>query len=136
MRRLLPWVVLLLGAIPGGAVAASPTVQLAIVHVFQGCHSWGRADSTPLSPKQVVVLRKGARLSIRINCPMDFTFSQLAGPPLQLGDPVTHTGTIRTIVFPRAGTYTLQATNVQSSEQQGLQTLGTDNVLVLTVRVR
>ncbi|MBV8257825.1 MAG: hypothetical protein JOZ56_06310 [Actinobacteria bacterium] len=120
----------------GGAVAASPAVRLAIVHAVQGCHVWGTADSQPLGPTHTLALRRGTALQIRVDCPMDFTFSQLAGPPLELGDPVTHTGTIRTIVFAKPGLYKLQAVNVQSSAQQGLQTLGADNVLVLSVRVR
>jgi len=36
----------------------------------------------------------------------------------------------------RKGVYRLKAVNVESSAQQGLQTLGPDNTLVLTVRVR
>ena len=137
MRRFLPWLAALAAFLvpTGGAAAASPTIRLAIVHVVQGCHSWGKLDSTPLRAKQVLVTKRGARLQIRINCPMDFTFSQLAGPKLNLGDPLTHTGTVRTIVFPKAGTYSLRAVNVQSSEQQGLQTLGPDNMLTLTVKI-
>lgn len=137
VRRLLPFVVALAAFLlpAGGAAAASPTVRLAIIHVVNGCHVWAKADSTPLSAKHVVVVKRGGRLQIRINCPMDFVFSQLAGPKLDLGDPLTHSGTVRTIVFRKAGTYTLRAGNVQSSEQLGLQTLGPDNQPVLTVKV-
>jgi hypothetical protein len=138
MRRLLPWLAALaaLAVVPTGAAAiASPTVRLTIVHVVQGCHSWGKTDSTPIAPRHVVAVRRGGRLQIRVNCPMDFTFTQTAGPRLRLGDPVTHSGTVRTIVFPRLGTYRLRAVSVQSSAEMGLQTLGTDNVLLLTVRV-
>ena len=67
---------------------------------------------------------------------MDFDFSQTTGPKLALGDVRTHTGTVRTIVFKKAGVYKLRAKNVQSSEEQGLQTLGADNALTLTVVVK
>jgi len=42
---------------------------------------------------------------------------------------------VRTLVFAKRGLYKLQATNVESSEQMGMTTLGPDNVLVLTVQV-
>ena len=67
---------------------------------------------------------------------MDFEFRQLRGPRVALGNPRTTAGTSRTIVFRKAGTYVLTATNVQSSAEQGLQTLGADNVLTLTVVAR
>jgi hypothetical protein len=46
------------------------------------------------------------------------------------------TGTSHTITFAKRGLYKLKAVNVQSSEEMNLQTLGPDNALVLTVRVR
>ena len=80
-------------------------------------------------------MKRGTRLQIRINCPMSFDLVQLAGPALALGDPRSYSGTVRTIVFAKKGVYKLQATNVESSAQMGMTTLGADNVLVLTVRV-
>ena len=53
-----------------------------------------------------------------------------------LGDPRWHTGTTRTIVFRKPGVYRLSGKNVQSSGEMGLQTLGSDNTLSLTVVVR
>jgi hypothetical protein len=139
MRRVLPWLAAataLVAAPTGGAAVLSPTVRLAIVHVFQGCHVWGTVDSSPLGPARTLVVRRGTRLQIRVSCPMDFTFRQTAGPRLALGDPLTHTGTVRTIVFERPGLYRLRAVSVQTSEEMGLQTLGPDNTLRLTVRVK
>ena len=80
-------------------------------------------------------MKHGTRLQIRVNCPMSFNFAQLAGPKLALGDPLSQPGTVRTIVFAKKGVYKIQATNVESSEQMGLKTIGADNVLRLTVRV-
>jgi hypothetical protein len=116
------------------AVAApSKTIQLAIVHTVQGCHIWqtshGQAAATSLK------LKKGDRITIRVSCPMDFQLVQVKGPKLVLGDPTLHTGTQRTFAFPKRGVYVLRATNVQSSADMGLQTLGPDNVLRLTVTV-
>jgi hypothetical protein len=122
--------------VPAGAAAVvSPTVRMTIVHVVQGCHSWGDVASNALGPSRTIALKRGAKLQIRVNCPMSFDLVQLAGPALALGDPRLYSGTARTIVFAKKGVYKLQATNVESSTQMGMTTLGTDNVLVLTVRV-
>jgi hypothetical protein len=119
----------------GGAAAASSTVRLTIVHVVQGCHVWGDVDGNPGAASQTLKVKRGARVAIRVNCPMSFNFVQLAGPKLALGAPLTQPGTVRTIVFAQRGVYKLQATNVESSEQMGMTTLGADNVLLLTVKV-
>jgi hypothetical protein len=139
MGRILPWLAagsVLVAAPTGGAALLSPTVRLAIVHVVQGCHVWGTVDSRPLGPARTLVVRRGTRLEIRVSCPMDFTFRQTAGPRLALGDPLTHTGTVRTIVFRKRGLYRLRAVSVQTSAEMGLQTLGPDNTLRLTIRVK
>ncbi len=112
--------------------AASPAVRLSILHFVRGCHVW----STNHQPTAKITLKHGTTLEIRVSCPMDFSFAQTAGPKLSLGDPVTHAGTVRRIVFRKVGVYRLAATNLQSSEEQGLQTLGPDNGLKLTVVVR
>jgi hypothetical protein len=135
--RLLPALVAgaALALVPaGGALAASPTLRMEIVHVVQGCHVWSTAKGQA-GPATKVTLKRGTRLQIRVSCPMDFDFLQIAGPKLALGDPRTHTGTVRTIVFKKAGVYRLTAKNVQSSTEMGLQTLGADNTLRLTVVV-
>ncbi len=136
MRKL----VLLLGvsvalvAIP--TAIASPTVRLTLIHVMRGCHVWGTADSRPLGASRTVELKRGGRLEIRISCPMAFDVTQVAGPKLDLGDSRWESGTAHTLVFAKKGLYRLRAVNVQSSAEMGLQTLGPDNVPVLTVRVR
>ncbi len=120
---------------PVGAIAAStPSFRMSIVHYVRGCHVW---KTTGLrGTKATVTVKRGTRVEIRLSCPMDFDFRQLRGPRLVLGNPRTSAGTSRTIVFRRAGTYVLIARNVQSSAEQGLQTLGADNVLSLTVVAR
>jgi hypothetical protein len=116
------------------AVAApSKTVQLAIVHTVSGCHIWQTAHAHGSST--ALTLHKGDRITLRVSCPMDFRLVQVRGPRLSLGDPTLHTGTQRTITFSRRGVYVLQARNVQSSADMGLQTLGPDNSLRLTITV-
>jgi hypothetical protein len=124
----------LLGAL--FAVAApSKTVQLAIVHTVRGCHVWQSAAHN-VGAMTSVRVAPGGKVTVRISCPMDFTLEQVSGPRLALGDPTLHTGTQRTFRFAARGVYVLRATNIQSSEQMGMQTLGPDNVLRLTVTVR
>ena len=132
MRRILlvSAAAVLLTAAPG---AASSTIRMEIVHYFRGCHVWSRASV--VGPSARVTTPHGARLTIRISCPMDFDLSQTAGPPLNLGSRRLYAGTTTAIVFKRRGVYKLIAKNVKSSVEAGLQTLGDDNLLSLTVRV-
>jgi hypothetical protein len=111
----------------------SKTVALKIIHAVSGCHVWQTTHT--LGASGTLTLQAGDKIVLRVNCPMDFTITQVRGPRLALGDPTLHTGTTRTLVFVKRGTYVLRAVNLQTSEQQGLQTLGTDNVLKLTVKV-
>lgn len=118
------------------AVSASPTVRMTLIHVMRGCHVWGTADSRALGASHTVVLKRGGRIEIRINCPMAFDVTQLAGPKLALGASPWQSGTAHTLVFKKPGLYRLKAVNVQTSEELGLQTMGPDNVPLLIVRVR
>jgi hypothetical protein len=115
----------------GVAEGAASSVRLAILHVVRGCHVW----STSKKHTATVTVQVGGRVVIRPSCPMDFDFRQVAGPRLNLGDPRTHAGTARTIVFRKAGTYKLVVHNVQSPEEAGLETLGVNDTLRLTVVV-
>jgi hypothetical protein len=124
---------LALAVVTFAVAAPSKTVQLAIVHTVRGCHIWQTTRN--VGPAGVVTLSRGGRIQLRVNCPMDFRLVQVRGPAVVLGDRTLHAGTTRTIVFRRRGTYVFSATNLQSSEQVGLQTLGPDNALRLTVRV-
>jgi hypothetical protein len=122
-------------AAPAGGAVASTTVRLAIAHVASHCHVW-RTSTKLLGPSTRIVVKPGARLVIRSDCPMDFDFAQTRGPLLPLGNPRTYAGSTRVITFRKAGTYRLIATNVQTPEERGLVTLGAPNTLTLIVVVR
>ena len=136
MRRASILVLLTLAlVVPSAAHAAkAPTLALSIIHVFRGCHVW-TLGSKNVGPTPVLRTKPGARMTLRISCPMSFDLMQTSGPKLALGSPRLAPGTTRTIVFRKAGKYRLLARNVETSEEMGLQTLGPDNVLRLTVRV-
>ena len=135
------WLVLALATIvlfvptPGSAAVASATVRLVISHVFENCHVWTIA-TRELGASAKIVVKRGTKVVIRSDCPMDFDFVQTKGPRLALSDPRTYAGSSRTIVFRKAGVYRLTATNVQTPEERGLTTLGDPNTLSLTVVVK
>lgn len=122
-------------AVPTGGAAVSPTVRLAIAHVASHCHVWTTSAKT-LGASTRITVKRGTRLVVRSDCPMDFDFAQTRGPRLALGNPRTYAGSTRTITFRKVGVYGLTATNVQTPEERGLVTLGAANTLTLTVVVR
>ena len=134
MKKLALLTLLCVGTVAAPA-AASPTVRLTIVHTLRGCHVWTLGLKS-LGPTAKLTVKRGTRLEIRPNCPMDFEFRQVGGPKLALGAVRTYAGTIRTIVFRKAGLYRLKVRNVQTPEERGLVTLGDTNELTLTIVVR
>lgn len=108
-------------------------IVLTIVHTVNGCHVW--QTNRDLGPRATLSLHRGQAVQLHVTCPMNFSLVQVSGPKLALGGPVVYTGTQRTIRFAKKGVYVLRGTNLQSSAQVGLQTLGPDNTLTLTVRV-
>lgn len=120
--------------VPSGAAAASPTIRLVIAHVVSHCHVW-RTSTRTLGSSTLVTVKRGTRIVIRSDCPMDFDFAQTKGPRLRLGDPRTYAGTARVITFRSIGVYRLTARNLQTPEERGLVTLGVPNILTLTVVV-
>jgi len=118
------------------AAGASPTIRLAIIHVMRGCHVWATQDGAELGASRTLTVKPGTRLEIRMNCPMAFDVTQLAGPRLALGVPRWQPGTSHVLVFKKKGVYRLQAVNVQTPQELGLETMGPDNHPTLTVRVR
>ena len=98
--------------------------------------SAGTAPTNVIKPNARIDVKAGTRLKLRIDCPMDFDLTQVAGPRLALGGRRFSTGSTRVIVFRKVGVYKFVAQNVQTSAEAGLATLGTDNVPRLTIRVR
>jgi hypothetical protein len=136
VRRLLLGVLAVVaasGVLVGVAAAASPTIRMAIVHTVSGCHVW--KTTKVLTETETIRVKPGTKLEVRASCPMDFDLAQLAGPPLA-GMSRLYQGTVRTFVFKRRGTYVIRGTNVQTSEELELRTLGPDHVMTLTVVVR
>jgi len=136
MRKLALLVTIAAGFVLVPAAVASPTVRLTLIHVMRGCHVWGNVDSQPLGAVDTVLVKRGARIEIRVSCPMAFDVKQVAGPKLALGNPRWQTGTTHALVFKKVGVYKLKAFNVQTSQELNLETLGPDSTPLLIVRVR
>ena len=134
---------LLCGCDPSAAVKATTlavssrvsTVSMSIIHVVRGCHVWARG-SRELGPSAIVSVKAVTKLKLRISCPMDFDLRQVAGPKVALGGARFYAGTTRVVTFKKVGVYRFTGTNVQTSDEMGLETLGDDNALKLTIRVR
>jgi hypothetical protein len=132
MRR----VIIALAALVAGLVAvqvgaARPATVLEIKHHFRGCHVFSTNDLPAITAR----LRKGDRIKLVDHDPMDFEITQTAGPRIPLADPQLRRSEVRLLVFRKVGLYRFRATNVQSSEELGLQTLGPDNTLTIVIRV-
>lgn len=126
-------VAIVFAATPPGAGAAR-SLALTVMHTVRGCHAW--KTTSPVGPSATLTVARGTTLGIRISCPMDFDVRQTAGPTLRLGGSRLFAGTTRTVLFAKPGLYRLTGKNVQTSDEQGLETLGPDNTLQLTVRVK
>jgi hypothetical protein len=136
MKRFALCLVAAVAACAAPSALASPTVRLTLVHVMEGCHMWGKADGTPLAANYTLRATPGQKVEIRISCPMDFDLVQTAGPRVSLGgDARWRTGTAHTLVFKKKGVYRFRATNVQTPEERGLETMGPTAIPVLTIRV-
>lgn len=125
---------LVLAPSSGATAARVPTIALSIIHVVRGCHDWA-IGSKDVGPVTTIKTKAGARITLRVSCVMDFDVTQTAGPKLALRGSRLYAGSSRVLVFRKAGVYRLVARSAQTSEEMGLQTLGPDNVLRLTVRV-
>jgi hypothetical protein len=119
------------GLAVGQAGGARPPAVYEIKHFFRSCHVFVKNEKPAISLR----LRKGDRIQLLDHDVMDFDLTQTAGPRVSLGDPRLRRSEMRLIVFRKAGLYRFEGTNVQTSEELGLQTLGPDNRLRITVRV-
>ena len=117
--------------VAGQARPVRATTVLEIEHFFRGCHVFVTNEKPTISLR----LRRGDRVQLLDHDVMDFDLKQTAGLRVPLGDPRLRRSETRLLVFRRAGLYRFVGKNVQTSEELGMQTLGPDNTLRITVRV-
>ena len=140
-RHLIRGAVLALAALSALAVtSAAPahsTATVTIRHQTRGCHSWS-FNSGPFRATQSVTLRAGTVLRFTNNDVMPQRLVQAAGPRMRLVHPnmlkMTSSATVK---LTQKGLYRFTTRAGEDYAWVGsMRTLGKDNALHLTVRVR
>ena len=131
-------VLVALGALAvASAAPAHSTATIAIRHQTRGCHSWS-FNSGPLKPSLSVSVRAGTVLTFTNNDVMPHKLIQTAGPKVRL----THPNMSKMAMSARAtltqkGVYRFTTKPGEDYSWAGsMKTVGQDNVLRLTVRVK
>jgi plastocyanin len=127
-----------MGGMPAAATAtqSSPNVaSVSIDHIARGCHTLtvnGGADSAPSARLH---LTTGGTLHVQNNDVMPHQLLSTGGPHASMvAATMGHMGARSTVTFPTPGTYTL-ATKAGEDYTSGIQTIGADNTLKITVVV-
>jgi plastocyanin len=142
----------LVGAAGPAGASGSKTGSPALVirHQLRGCHSWS-LNGGAYTARQTVVLARGGSISVTNNDVMPHKLVQTAGPAvvytrLKVGmgtgvktgsEPaiLARVGAASKITFAKAGVYRF-TTRPGEDYMTGVKTVGEDNVLRLSVRVR
>ena len=121
----------------GTANSSSPSsVALTIEHAQKGCHLLAVSGATPGSD-QTVQLAPGGTVTITNSDVMPHVLKATGGPAAKVsGANMSHMGAQSKVSFAKAGTYSF---NTKAGEDYpsaaGIQTIGPDNKLSLTVVV-
>jgi hypothetical protein len=119
------------------AADARSTATVTIRHQMRGCHSWS-FNSGPFRASQTVTLKAGMVLRFTNNDVMPQRLVQAAGPRMRLVHPnmlkMTSSATVK---LTQKGLYRFTTRAGEDYAWVGsMRTLGKDNALHLTVRVR
>lgn len=132
----LGFVALVALAIASGAPAGD-TATIAIRHVMRGCHSWA-INSGPFKPSLSVSVNSGTVVRFTNNDVMPHKLIQTAGPRVRLIHPnMSKIASSATVKLTTKGVYRF---TTKAGEDYpwaaSMKTVGEDNVLRLTVRVK
>ena len=119
------------------AAPAQSTATVTIRHQMRGCHSWS-FNSGPFRATQSVTLRAGTVLRFTNNDVMPHKLVQAAGPKMQLVHPkMIKMASSATVKLTQKGLYRFTTKAGEDYAWAGsMKTVGEDNVLRLTVRVK
>ena len=134
-------------ATPASTSSAPTSAALVIQHVVRGCHSWA-LDGGPLKVNQDATLAAGGTLSITDRDVMPHQLIEVSGPapvasgtrmnhmggPVVPGRRMNHMGAAVTVTLAKPGHYTF-TTKAGEDYMKGVQTVGADHVLKLSVTV-
>ena len=119
------------------AAPANSTATVTIRHQMRGCHSWS-FNSGPFKASQSVTVKVGTVLKFTNNDVMPHKLVQAAGPKMRLAHPnmikMTSSATVK---LTQKGLYRFKTRAGEDYAWAGsMKTVGEDNVLRLTVRVK
>jgi plastocyanin len=139
----------LAGVLAAVAPAASNQASLVIRHQTRGCHSWS-LNGGAYTPSQTIVLTRGGSVSVTNNDVMPHQLVKTSGPAVTISrlssgmgmgkrssSPamLARMGAAAKLTFTKAGLYHF-TTKPSEDYMKGIKTVGADNVLRLTVRVK
>ena len=148
----LAFMLVAIGSTASAVAAAAPqTASVTIRHQLRGCHSWS-VNGGPFAASHSMTLARGGTIRFTNNDLMPHTLIRVSGPSVRMrnGGTMTmkmgmhgmaapgvmnHMGATTTAFFTRAGTYVFK-TRAGEDYMAGMRTVGEDNVLRLTVKVR
>jgi len=136
--RLAPFALAALAALAlASAAPARGTTTITISHHQRGCHVWS-VNSGPLRPTLSVVVTAGTTLRFVNNDVMPHMLIQAAGPKLRLMHPgMNKMASTSTIKLTHKGVYRFTTKAGEDYKwASSMKTVGEDNVLRLTVRVK
>jgi hypothetical protein len=136
--RLAPLALSALAALAlASAAPARGTTTITISHQMRGCHVWS-VNSGPLRPTLSVVVTAGTTLRFINNDVMPHKLIQAGGPKLRLTHPgMNKVASTSTIKLTHKGVYRFTTKAGEDYKWAGsMKTVGEDNVLHLTVRVK
>ena len=119
------------------AAPAGSSATITIRHQMRGCHSWS-FNSGPFKPSLSVSVKAGTVLRITNNDVMPHKLIQAAGPKVRLAHPnMIKMASSATVKLTQKGVYRFTTKAGEDYSWAGsMKTVGEDNVLRLTVRVK
>jgi plastocyanin len=125
-----------LAAVASAGSAPSHSTLL-IRHQMRGCHTWS-VNGGRFRASQTVTLRRGSSITVTNNDVMPHKLVLKSGPAARfVGKPaMSHMGASVKVVFSKAGVYRFTTRAGEDYPgMKGMETIGEDNVLRLTVKV-
>jgi plastocyanin len=119
------------------AAPAHGAATIAIRHQMHGCHSWS-FNSGPFKASQSVSVKAGTVLRFTNNDVMPHKLVQAAGPKVRIAHPnMSKIASSATVTLTQKGVYRFTTKAGEDYSWAGtMKTVGEDNVLRLTVRVK
>jgi plastocyanin len=119
------------------AAPAGGAATITIRHQMRGCHSWS-FNSGPFMATQSITVKAGTVLRFTNNDVMSHRLVQVVGPKMRLVHPsMTKMASSATVKLTQKGLYRFTTKPGEDYAWAGtMKTVGEDNVLHLTVRVK